>query len=424
MSQYLRTHHNFYLSYIRGFNYSQQGTLTIPEVCQDLLFSSEDLFDEGEIGRGAYGFVNRMVHAPTGFVMAVKRIRSTLNEREQKNTLKDLDVVMNSANCRHIVQFFGALFKEGDCWICMEMMDTSLDKFYRFVYRHMCSRIPEPVLGKITVAMVSALDYLKTELKVIHRDVKPSNILIDRKGNIKLCDFGISGQLVDSIARSRDAGCKPYMAPERIHPKWSVNGYDIRSDVWSLGISLVELATGRFPYPAWSSVFQQLACVLSDPAPTLPLRLSLLPPPSSPTPAPSISAALADPWARSADYSATSGSMQSLPTSPSTATLIDAASPIGVVAPAPMSNLDQLNTGTITCSREYPIVSVLNELCDQATSADQLVLRQRKAVPLAVKIEGSSEDDFSPEFRDFVSHCLEKRVRDRPKYHVLKRLGQ
>ena len=60
--------------------------------------------------------------------------------------------------------------------------------------------------------MVCALHYLKSQLKVMHRDVKPSNILINRGGCIKICDFGISGHLVDSIAKTMDAGCKPYMA--------------------------------------------------------------------------------------------------------------------------------------------------------------------------------------------------------------------
>lgn len=70
------------------------------------------------------------------------------------------------------------------------------------------------ILGKISVAVVKALHYLHS-LKVIHRDVKPSNILINRRGEVKMCDFGISGYLVDSVAKTIDAGCKPYMAPER-----------------------------------------------------------------------------------------------------------------------------------------------------------------------------------------------------------------
>lgn len=135
---------------------------------------------------------------------------------------------------------------------------------------------------------VQALNYLKDSLEIIHRDVKPSNILMDRSGSIKLCDFGISGQLVDSIAKTRDAGCRPYMAvmmnrsrfvpvpkltvpffifislgqPERIDPQSSSSGYDIRSDVWSLGITLIEISTGKFPYPQWNSVFDQLTQVV------------------------------------------------------------------------------------------------------------------------------------------------------------------
>lgn len=153
-----------------------------------------------------------MIHKQSNNAIAVKRIRSTIDVKEQKQLLMDLDVVMKSGKCSYIVQFFGALFKEGDCWICMEIMDISLDKLYKFIYEKLNKRIPEPILGKIAVATVKALNYLKEELQIIHRDVKPSNILLDKRGNIKLCDFGISGQLVDSIARTRDAGCRPYMA--------------------------------------------------------------------------------------------------------------------------------------------------------------------------------------------------------------------
>lgn len=251
---------------LRSSSLESSGKLKIsPELTFD--FTADDLKDEGEIGRGAYGTVNKMIHKKSGIVMAVKRIRSTVDEKEQKQLLMDLDVVMRSNECPYIVQFFGALFKEGDCWICMELMDVSLDKFYKFVFENGQS-FPENFLGKIAVATVKALNYLKEKLQIIHRDVKPSNILMDVKGNIKLCDFGISGHLVDSIAKTRDAGCRPYMAPERIDPVRSQR-YDVRSDVWSLGITLIEVATGKFPYPRWNSVFDQLTQVVQGDAPQI-----------------------------------------------------------------------------------------------------------------------------------------------------------
>lgn len=78
--------------------------------------------------------------------------------------LNELDIVMRENTCPHIVIFYGALFKEGDCWICMELMDTSLDRFYKFVYHKLHQFIPENVLAYITLAVGlihSYFQYLK-----------------------------------------------------------------------------------------------------------------------------------------------------------------------------------------------------------------------------------------------------------------------
>ncbi len=109
-----------------------------------------------------------------------------------------------------------------------------------------------------------------------------------------MCDFGISGYLVDSVAKTIDAGCKPYMAvsdaaidkqtlwscthlnlqcpfqPERIDPSGNPSNYDVRSDVWSFGISMVEISTGLFPYMTWASPFEQLKQVVVEDPPRLP----------------------------------------------------------------------------------------------------------------------------------------------------------
>ncbi|VDN57628.1 unnamed protein product [Dracunculus medinensis] len=84
-----------------------------------------------------------------------------------------------------------------------------------------------------------------SKLNIDVLDVKPSNILVNGRGEIKLCDFGVSGMLIDSMANSF-VGTRSYMAPERL----TGNYYNVQSDVWSFGLSLVEISVGRYPIPA------------------------------------------------------------------------------------------------------------------------------------------------------------------------------
>ncbi|XP_052219773.1 dual specificity mitogen-activated protein kinase kinase 7-like [Dreissena polymorpha] len=243
----------------------QTGILTLNG--QKVPTDITELEHMGELGHGTCGQVVRMKHKKIGVMMAVKQMRRGGNKEENKRIIMDLDVVLKSHDCPYIVQCIGTFITSSEVWICMELMSTCLEKLLKKTHRP----IPEKILGKMAVAMVKALNYLKEEHGVIHRDVKPSNILLDETGTVKLCDFGISGRLVDSKAKTRSAGCAAYMAPERIDPPDPTRpDYDIRADVWSLGISLVELATGEFPYKNCKTDFEMLTKVLEDDPPLLP----------------------------------------------------------------------------------------------------------------------------------------------------------
>jgi len=109
------------------------------------------------------------------------------------------------------------------------------------------------------VQVLQGLAYLHTK-KTIHRDIKPSNILLSREGIVKLADFGVSGELVGSNAGTF-TGTSFYMAPERITGETM---YTIRSDVWSTGISLLELVQNRFPYPTDAGPIELMMCITTS----------------------------------------------------------------------------------------------------------------------------------------------------------------
>ncbi|EGO53564.1 hypothetical protein NEUTE1DRAFT_92974 [Neurospora tetrasperma FGSC 2508] len=207
----------------------------------------------------------------SGKVMAMKEIRLELDESKFSTILKEL-VILHECASPYIIDFYGAFYQEGAVYMCIEYMDGgSIDKLY-------AGGIPENVLRKITYATIMGLKCLKEDHNIIHRDVKPTNILVNTNGQVKICDFGVSGNLVASIAKT-NIGCQSYMAPERISGGGmsaaggaAAGTYSVQSDIWSLGLTIIECAMGRYPYPpeVSSTIFSQLSAIVEGDPPGLP----------------------------------------------------------------------------------------------------------------------------------------------------------
>mmetsp|Transcript_43180 Transcript_43180/g.115504 ORF Transcript_43180/g.115504 Transcript_43180/m.115504 type:complete len:300 (+) Transcript_43180:72-971(+) len=193
-------------------------------------------------GQGSSGIVTRAQDSRTGGVVALKIIPVSLPDDKKAFVVGQLQELYSS---RHpsVVDYYGAdYFEEKSCIIiALEFMDLASFKDMRNRF----GPIPESVLGFACGKILEGLLYLHKERRIIHRDIKPSNLLISSSGQVKISDFGMSTQLVNTLDPARTwVGSTTYMSPERI----SGLQYIWNSDIWSLGIAVVELATGAFPY--------------------------------------------------------------------------------------------------------------------------------------------------------------------------------
>ncbi|KAF2084297.1 MAP kinase [Saccharata proteae CBS 121410] len=231
---------------------------------------AEDLIVIRELGSGNGGTVSKVQHAATKAIMARKVIHVEAKSEVRKRIVRELRI-MHDCSCPYIVAFYGAFQNDaGDVIMCMEYMDCgSLDSISKNF-----GPVRVDVLGKIAEAVLGGLTYLYKQHRIMHRDMKPSNILVNSKGQIKICDFGVSSELEGSVAETF-VGTGTYMAPERIQGA----KYTVKSDVWSVGLTLMELAIGKFPFMNNDSedepggpqgILDLLQQIVLEPAPKLP----------------------------------------------------------------------------------------------------------------------------------------------------------
>lgn len=234
---------------------------------EDAIHWNNDMFESvRRLGEGAGGAVYQVKQKHTGKMMAMKTIPAN-PETPPRQLRRELDFL---STCIHpnITEFYGAYLSSGNAAaaevvLLMEFCEGGSLETVSKKLREQKKRIGEQVVAKIALGVLLGLDYLHGR-KIIHRDIKPSNILLTRDGVVKLCDFGVSGVLVNSMAGTF-TGTSWYMSPERIRG----DPYSIRSDVWSTGLTILELARNKFPYPPDLGPIELLSVIVNGDIPEL-----------------------------------------------------------------------------------------------------------------------------------------------------------
>jgi len=195
----------------------------------------EEIFDmEEKLGEGAYGIVCRCRHKKTGQVFAVKVIEM---EGENDAAVKKEVDILKRLDSDTVVRYGGCYRKGQTLLIAMEFCDGgSVQDVLRIAERN-CA---EDEIAAMCAQVLEALVYLHAN-HIMHRDIKAGNVLLTTSGRAKLADFGVSAPLASTLQKKQTVIGSPYwMAPEIISK--SNEGYDTKADIWSLGITAMEMA--------------------------------------------------------------------------------------------------------------------------------------------------------------------------------------